>query len=1208
MSRILVIDDSLHDRLQAIAELEREIPHIDVVQITCAEDFDQALSVGQFDLVICDYQLSWSDGLSVLQTIKNRYPDCRVVMFTNSGSEEIAVAAMKAGLDDYIIKSPQNYRFLSAAARAALAQKHTTLDHLQTLLNALNIGVYRLREDGVLLAGNRAFLQLLGIEDYAPVTQTLKPNFQLEEYSQFFQLQQEQIGDREVQLRRVDGSTIWVRISQTINTIDGVTVIDGLIEDISLVKQREIERQEALEELAIVEEELKAQNEKLAQQNQDLIAVRQTLERERQRYQELFEFAPDGYLVTDTAATILEANRAAASLLGVQAQFLIGVSFLNFVAEGDRDDLTAKINEPRSGDWVREWEVCVIRQKDLPAIDIVVTVAAVRDRAGQLVALRWLLRDITERKQALTALQASETRFRQLAESIEDVFWMSDPQQARSLYVSPAYEQIWGRSCASLKANWYEWIDAIHPDDRDRVREAFFTNILRGKYDEEYRIVRPDGTVRWVRDRGYPVKNDAGEILCVNGIAEDITQRKYIEAELHRREQEFRALVENSPDIIARFDTELRHLYVNPAVEPATGISRANIIGKTKAELGFATEIVTVWENALREVFAARQCRFFEFEFPSPNGMRAYQSRIAPEFAQDGSVQSLLVISRDITEYKQAEKALRDRSERLKLLSETANTLLSTQQPLTLLNDLFEKLAAQLDLHFYFNFLVEERDDQQVLRLAAYGGISEEVAQAIQWLELGQGMCGMVAQQRRQLLVSDVQASQLPNTEAIRALGITAYSGQPLIVQGRLLGTLCFASRTRTSFAPEEIELMQAASDQVAAAMERAELLASLQQQTEQLTHANRIKDEFLAILSHELRSPLNSILGWAKLLRTRKLNEATTTRALETIERNAELQTQLIEDLLDVSRILRGKLSLNTTVVNLASVVEAAMETMRLAANAKSIQIELRLDSTAGQVSGDATRLQQVIWNLLSNAIKFTPSGGRVSVSLTRNDTYAQIQVSDTGKGISADFLPYVFDYFRQADGSITRTQGGLGLGLAIVRHLVELHGGTITADSPGEGQGATFTLKLPLLPLQSEVSASAPNSDAIALDGARILVVDDEADTREFLTFMLAQYGAEAIAVNSAAAAIERLQSFYPDVVLSDIGMPNEDGYSLIRRIQVLAASQGRQIPAIALTAYAREEDRQAAQSAGFQLHMSKPINPSELVSAIARLIGRG
>ena len=330
-------------------------------------------------------------------------------------------------------------------------------------------------------------------------------------------------------------------------------------------------------------------------------------------------------------------------------------------------------------------------------------------------------------------------------------------------------------------------------------------------------------------------------------------------------------------------------------------------------------------------------------------------------------------------------------------------------------------------------------------------------------------------------------------------MGITAYAGQPLIAQGKLLGVLSFASRTRTHFTSGEIALLQATSDQVAVALERAQLMDSLQRRKEELIQANRIKDEFLAVLSHELRTPLNPILGWSKLLQTKKYDEATTTRALETIERNAKLQTQLIEDLLDVSRILQGKLSLNIAPVNLETAIASAIETVRLAAEAKSINLrftnldfglENHLESIDFKkqsdnlkcqiqivqqthqrcdpkllVTGDSGRLQQVIWNLLSNAIKFTPQGGQVEISLQSVGSQARLRVSDTGKGISPDFLPYVFEYFRQADGATTRKFGGLGLGLAIVRHIVELHGGTVKAESLGEEQGATFTVMLPLM-----------------------------------------------------------------------------------------------------------------------------------------------
>ena len=392
----------------------------------------------------------------------------------------------------------------------------------------------------------------------------------------------------------------------------------------------------------------------------------------------------------------------------------------------------------------------------------------------------------------------------------------------------------------------------------------------------------------------------------------------------------------------------------------------------------------------------------------------------------------------------------------------------------------------------------------------------------------------------------------------------------------------------------------------------------------EELRRANGVKDEFLAVLSHELRSPLNAILGWSQLLRARKLDQMAIGRALETIERNAKLQTQMIEDLLDVSRIIRGKVELNVAPVNLASPIEAAVATMLLAAQAKAIQIETILDPNAAMVLGDISRLQQVIWNLLSNAIKFTSAGGRVEVKLEKlqseneNNTsmkltqseisYARITVKDTGKGISADFLPHVFDYFRQADSSITRNHGGLGLGLAIVRHLVELHGGTVDAQSQGEGQGATFTVTLPLMSdrhlasQQSDESLGYPD-----LSGVQVLVVDDEPDTRDYITFVLEQSGAVVTAVASANEGLAAIDKSPPDVLVSDIGMPEKDGYALMRALRERSPKLGGTIPAIALTAYARQEDTQLALSAGFQMHVTKPVEPDKLVTVLANLIGQ-
>jgi PAS domain S-box-containing protein len=402
------------------------------------------------------------------------------------------------------------------------------------------------------------------------------------------------------------------------------------------------------------------------------------------------------------------------------------------------------------------------------------------------------------------------------------------------------------------------------------------------------------------------------------------------------------------------------------------------------------------------------------------------------------------------------------------------------------------------------------------------------------------------------------------------------------------------------------------------AEVEREQLLEREQTARAEAETANRMKDEFLATLSHELRTPLNAMLGWTQLLRTRKFNETTTARALETIDRNTKSLAQLIEDILDMSRIIRGKLHLDMRVIDIAPVVEAAIETVLPAATAKDIQMESILDSTVRPVMGDVNRLQQVFWNLLSNAVKFTPKSGRIEVRLAQIDSQVQVRVVDNGQGISPEFLPHVFDRFRQADSTTTREYGGLGLGLSIVRHLVELHGGTVQAESAGLGKGSSFTVTLPIRAVDYNLDEPeqqpqihkegatiiAPSS----LSGLRIVVVDDEADARDLLNTVLTQYGAEVVTRATAQDTIDAIAQFQPHILVSDIGMPGEDGYTLIRRLRQLPAEQGGQVPAIALTAYARAEDRTQALAAGFQQHIPKPVNPDKLAAVVSELARRG
>jgi signal transduction histidine kinase len=529
---------------------------------------------------------------------------------------------------------------------------------------------------------------------------------------------------------------------------------------------------------------------------------------------------------------------------------------------------------------------------------------------------------------------------------------------------------------------------------------------------------------------------------------------------------------------------------------------------------------------------------------------------------------------------------------------------------------LVQHFANVLAVDYAYIGLLVERDSEEAIQTIATCA-QGQIVDNFEYL-LRDTPCQAVLKHRKICCYPQRVQALFPHAPLLAPLQIESYIAVPFFDStGTPLGLLGVMDRKPLENAQLTETLLSIFSMRISAELERQwaeekriQMLAREQEARQQAEAANRIKDEFLAVLSHELRSPLNPILGWSKLLRNGKLNAAKTAHALEIIERNAKLQSQLIEDLLDVSRILRGKLSLNMAPVNLASTIKAALETVRLAAEAKSIQIQTVFDPTIGQVLGDAARLQQVVWNLLTNAVKFTPEGGRVEILLQQIGSQAQIQVRDTGKGISPDFLPYVFEYFRQADATTTRTFGGLGLGLAIVRHLVELHGGTVLADSPGEGQGATFTVRLPLIKDKSGRSKAEGNFSPLVpqsspLSGIRVLVVDDDTDSREFFAFVLEQLGAQVSTVTSAGEAIAFLEQSQPNILLSDIGMPDMDGYMLMRQIRAMPPEQGGQILAIALTAYAGEIDRQQALEAGFQHHLAKPVEPNELVKVILNLL---
>jgi signal transduction histidine kinase/ActR/RegA family two-component response regulator len=433
-----------------------------------------------------------------------------------------------------------------------------------------------------------------------------------------------------------------------------------------------------------------------------------------------------------------------------------------------------------------------------------------------------------------------------------------------------------------------------------------------------------------------------------------------------------------------------------------------------------------------------------------------------------------------------------------------------------------------------------------------------------------------------------------------------------LVAKARIVSERGDYSVRATPIGENELSLLTKTFNEMLVQIERRG--RELERARDEAQAANRAKDEFLAVVSHELRTPLSPVLLWARMLRSGRLDEARTTQALDVIERNVRSQAQLIEDLLDVSRIISGKLRLDVHPFEVAPVVDAAVESIRPTADLKGVHLQVVVDPRATTIAGDPERIKQVLWNLLSNAIKFTPKDGRVQIVAHRVGSHLEIAVSDSGEGIAPEFLPNVFDAFRQADSSSTRSHSGLGLGLSIVRHLVELHGGRVRAESPGKGMGATFTLELPIAlmhtpqtPERAHPTAESPSADLspdVSVAGLRVLAVDDDVDTLETLMSLLQQYGADVRTASSAAGALAVLDVWTPDLIISDIGMPTEDGYSLIRKIRARPPERGGQVPALALTAYARVEDRLQVLAAGFQMHLPKPIEPSELLAVVSSL----
>lgn len=866
----------------------------------------------------------------------------------------------------------------------------------------------------------------------------------------------------------------------------------------------------------------------------------------------------------------------AESIFGWQAAEILGKRLTDwqFVHPEDAADVEQVISRLMSGIEDRNW-ICNRNYTKTGAIVYCEWYSsALLDETGQFVSAFCLVLDVTARIQAEQAVQASEAQFRLVTNAVPSLIGYVDQNQ-HYRFVNQSYADWFGQTAEALIG---QPVCSVVGDTVYRNIQSYVEFALSGQQvNFESEMFNQAGELRYLDITYVPDFSDFGKVNGYISLSIDVTARKQAELALQAANRRTTNILESISDAFVAFDRQWVCTYVNETA--------AKLLQKPPKAL-LEHQIWHVYPELLNSLFYSEMQRAaaeqipvaFEAFFPVFHCW--LEVNIYP------AAEGISVYFRNITERKQSETTLRQSEERLRLALDVGKAGVWDWE-------ISSNRVTWSDRIYQFHGLSRDTFDSTVEATIAMVHPDDR---------------GLVSETMHQTLENqstfEIEFRIIRPTGEIRWLSTTGgvvldSSGTP----SRMLGAATDITERKNAEA------------------EREKLLQAEQAARSEAETANRMKDEFLATVSHELRSPLNAMLGWTNLLQSRQLDEATVNRALQTIERNARAQVQLIEDLLDVSRIIRGQLRLNVQPVSLVPVIEAAIDTVRLAAEAKSIRLQSVLDPLAGSVSGDPSRLQQVVWNLLSNAIKFTPKGGRIHICLQRVNSHIEIVVNDTGEGISPAFLPFVFDRFRQSDGSMTRSYSGLGLGLAIVRHLVELHGGTVQAESPGRDQGATFTVKLPLIPVNTQpdpfgrihptATEGLPFEWVTRLDNLRILIVDDEVDVRELLAQVLEQCGATVVTAATADAALSSLEQQAGtdpfDVLISDIGMPGENGYDLLRRIRALPPEQGGRIPAIAFTAYARAEDRRNALLAGFQAHVAKPVEPAELTAVIASLVGK-
>ena len=966
-------------------------------------------------------------------------------------------------------------------------------------------------------------------------------------------------------------------------------------------------------------------------------AAEETLRDSDERLRATFNQAAVGIAVADLDGRFEEVNQKFSDIVGYTASELLQMTFNDLTHPADSARTRENVRRLIEGE-VREYiqEKRYLR-KDGRSVTSLTTDTLLHDTAQRPRRFIGVIEDITQRKQDEEVIRESAYRLQLALDAghLADWSWVAATDQ---LTLGPGGVQMFGLASGAPMTR-AQVRELLHPDDRERVRNALDRALVEHTdYDAEYRVILSNGRLNWIAARGRGVYAPDGTVLGMIGVMQEITKRKLADETLRRSEEELRALADSIPQLAWMAEPNGNIFWYNQGWYAYTGTNFAQMQDGGWQSVHDPQMLPLVSQRWRESVDAGEP---FEMEFPlrgADGVFRWFLTRVNPVRDAQGRVNRWFGTNTDVDTVKQVQEALRDETRILELLNKTGTTLaakLDLESLVQTLTDAATELTGAKFGAFFYNTTADNGDAYMLYVLSGMPRAAFEPFGMPRATPLFGPIFRGESPIRSDDVLTDPRYGRMAPTHGLPEghppvrsfLAVPVISRTSEVIGGLFVGhpepgiftdrseRLITGVAAQAAVAIDNARLYDAAQK---AAAERERLLESERLARQEAERMSEMKDEFLATVSHELRSPLSAILGWSHVLKRTAGSEADLKRGLDTIERNARAQTQLIEDLLDMSRITSGKVRLDMQPVEPASFIEAAVETIRPAAEVKGIALEMALDPGAATISGDPNRLQQVIGNLLSNAVKFTQKGGKVRIALQRSASDVEISVADNGTGIKPEFLAHVFERFRQADASTTRRYGGLGLGLAIVRHLVELHGGTVEATSPGEGLGATFSIRLPVvlerkqyrdvLPMPTDVtSAVAAPFRAIDLAGVRVLVVDDDADVRELIRRILSDCEATVWVAGNAAEALHIVESRQPDVMVSDIGMPDVDGFELLRRVRSLRQDGGGRLPAIALTAFARSEDRTRALRAGFLAHVAKPVEPSELVATVASVVGR-